>query len=68
MVCSFCSSNDLVITMLSLGIIGYVFMMMNEKQMQIKKDLDRTKMLKYKANSGKTGGNKTMDRASENIE
>jgi len=63
-----CDLIDLVITMLSLGIIGYVFMIVNEKQMQIKKDLDRTKMLKVKANSGKTGGNKAMDRAIENIE
>jgi hypothetical protein len=53
---------------LSLGIILYVFMMVNEKQMQIKRDLDRTRLLRHKANQGKAGGNKTIDRAVENIE
>ncbi len=35
-----------MIASLSLGIIVYAFMMMNEKQMQIKRDIDRTKMLR----------------------
>ena len=43
-------------------------MMVNEKTMQIKKDLDRTKLLRHKANQGKMGGNKTIDRAVDNIE
>ena len=53
---------------LSLGVILYAFMMVNEKQMQIKRDLDRTKMLRHKANAGKMGGNKEMERKVENIE
>ena len=57
-----------VIACLSLGIIAYAFMMVNEKQMHVKKDLDRTKMLKFKANSGRTGGSRTMERDMENIE
>lgn len=36
--------------------------------MQIKKDLDRTKMLRHKANLGKSGGNKKIDRDVEDIE
>lgn len=57
----------LVIATLALGIIVYAFMMMNEKQMQIKKDLDRTKMLRYRANAGKKGGNIEHERSLENI-
>lgn len=57
-----------MITSLALGIITYAFMMVNEKTQAIKKDLDRTKMLRHKANQGKMGGNKTIDRAVENIE
>jgi len=57
----------LVIATLALGIIVYAFMMMNEKQMQIKKDLDRTKMLRYRANAGKKGGNVEHERSLENI-
>ena len=43
-------------------------MMVNEKQMQIKKDLDRTKMLRYRANAGRSGGSIEMDRRVDNIE
>lgn len=53
---------------MSLGLIGYVFMMVNEKQMQIKRDIDRTKMLRFKANSGKIGGARTMENKIDNIE
>ena len=54
--------------MLSLGLIGYAFVMMNEKTMRIKRDLDRTKMLRHKANAGKKGGNIEMERKIDNIE
>ena len=57
-----------MIAALSLGVILYAFMMVNEKQMQIKRNLDRTKMLRHKANAGKLGGNKEMERKVENIE
>jgi len=57
----------IVIASMALGMILYAFMMMNEKQMQIKRDLDRTKMLKYRANAGKKGGNIEHERSLENI-
>jgi hypothetical protein len=46
-----------VIALLSLGIISYAFLMVNEKQMKIKQSIDRTKILKIKANEGKKGSN-----------
>ena len=58
----------IVIASMALGIIVYAFMMMNEKQMQIKRDLDRTKMLRYRANAGKKGGNVEHERRLENVE
>ena len=58
----------IVIASMALGMIVYAFMMMNEKQMQIKRDLDRTKMLRYRANAGKKGGNVEHERRLENIE
>lgn len=57
-----------IIASMALGMIVYAFMMMNEKQMQIKKDLDRTKMLRYRANAGKKGGNIEHERRLENVE
>lgn len=53
---------------MALGIILYAFMMMNEKQMAIKRDLDRTKMLRYRANAGKKGGNIEYERKLESVE
>ena len=45
------------ISLLTLGITFYTFLMVNEKQMRIKEDLTRTKTLRGKANAGKLGGN-----------
>ena len=45
------------IAALVLGIIGYTFLMVNEKTMRIKEDFERTKMLKKKGNEGKAGAN-----------
>ena len=53
---------------MALGMIVYAFMMMNEKQMEIKRNLDRTKMLRYRANAGKQGGNIEHERRLDNIE
>jgi hypothetical protein len=36
--------------------------------MQIKRDIDRTKLLRIKANTGKVGASKDMDRKVDNIE
>jgi len=45
------------IAFLTLGIIFYTFLMVNEKQMRIKTDLERTKMLRIKASAGSKGAN-----------
>jgi len=52
---------------MSLGIIAYAFYMMNEKQMIIKQEIDRTKMLKIKANEGRKGGNVLLERKREDL-
>ena len=38
-----CINFILVIALLSLGVISYVFFMVNEKQMKIKHDIERTR-------------------------
>jgi hypothetical protein len=48
--------------------ISYGFVMMNEKQMQIKRNLDRTKLLRHRANAGTKGGGIAVERARENYE
>lgn len=52
---------------MSLGIIAYAFFMMNEKQMIIKQEIDRTRMLKIKANEGRKGGNVLLERKREDL-
>ena len=44
------------IALLTLGTIFYTFLMINEKQMRIKQDLDHTKVLRTKASAGKFKG------------
>ena len=44
------------IAFLTLGRIFYTFLMINEKQMRIKQDLDHTKVLRTKASAGKFKG------------
>lgn len=53
---------------LSLGLILYAFVMMNEKQMAIKRNIDRTRMLRHKANAGTKGGAIEGERKRENLE
>lgn len=50
------------IAMLTFSIVFYTFLMMNEKQMRIKEDLERNKTLKTKANAGRTGANILAER------
>jgi len=50
------------IAMLTLGITFYTFIMVNEKQMRIKEDLERTRTLKYKAGAGRKGANVLAER------
>ena len=50
------------ISLLTLGITFYTFLMVNEKQMRIKEDLTRTKTLRAKSNAGKLGGTLVEER------
>jgi hypothetical protein len=43
------------IALMALGTIAYTFFVVNEKQMKIQYDLDRTKVLKRKGNAGRIG-------------
>ena len=45
------------ISFLTLGILFYTFLMVNEKQMKIATDLERTKTLRTKARLGRKGAN-----------
>ena len=58
----------IVIALIALGVIGYAFLMMNEKQMKIKQDIERTRILRIKANEGRKGMNVLPERQRENIE
>ena len=51
-----------------MGVIGYAFLMVNEKQMKIKQDIERTKILKYKAGEGKKGMSILAERERENLQ
>ena len=59
---------EIVIALIALGVIGYAFLMMNEKQMKIKQDIDRTRLLRIRANEGRKGMNLLPERKRENIE
>lgn len=50
------------IALLALGTTFYAFLMLNEKQMRIKTDLERTKMLRQKAGQGKRGASILLER------
>lgn len=50
------------IAFLTLGIIFYTFLMINEKQGRIRTDLERTKTLRAKSAAGKKGANLTEER------
>jgi hypothetical protein len=56
------------ITLLALGITFYTFLMVNEKQMRIKTTLERTKMLRTKANAGSKGASIVSERELANQE
>ena len=45
------------IATLTLGIVAYTFLMVNEKTMRIKEDFERTKLLKTKGAAGRAGAN-----------
>lgn len=56
------------IALLTLGTVFYTFLMVNEKQMRIKSDLEHTKMLRTKANAGRKGANILPERELTNHE
>lgn len=55
------------IALLSLGIVFYTFLMVNEKSMRIKQDLEHTSTLRNKAAAGRKGASIIMERDRENI-
>lgn len=64
----FSSFNSLVIAMLSFSLIAYAFLIVNEKQMKITEEIDRTKMLRIRANEGKKGMSTLAERNRESLE
>lgn len=50
------------ISLLALGTIFYSFLMLNEKQIRIKQDLDHTKLLRSKALGGRKGASLLEER------
>lgn len=55
------------IACISLSLIFYTFLVMNDKQMRIKTDLERTKTLRYMSVRGKDGLNKAVERKKDDI-
>ena len=50
------------ISFLTLGMLFYAFLMVNEKQMRIKESLERSKTLRTKASAGRKGANIVAER------
>lgn len=55
------------ISLLTLGIVFYTFLMVNEKQMRIKEEVERTRTLKRKAVAGRSGANILVEREQNSI-
>ena len=56
------------IASLTLGMLFYAFLMVNEKQMRIKEDLERSKTLRTKASAGRKGANVAAERDLNDME
>ncbi len=54
------------IACISLSIIFYTFLVVNDKQMRIMTDIERSRQLKFKANTGKEGIGKKLTSEREN--
>lgn len=50
------------ISFLTLGMLFYAFLMVNEKQMRIKEDMERSFTLRTKASAGRKGANTLAER------
>ena len=55
------------IACLSVSIIFYTFLVVNDKQMRILSDIERTRTLKRKAGTGREGLSKVVEREKDNI-
>ena len=53
------------IACLTLGIIFYTFLVVNDKNMRIMRDIEKTKTLKYKASRGRDGLSKVAKRTKD---
>ena len=56
------------IACISLSIVFYTFLMVNEKQMRITRDIERTRTLRFKANRGRDGLSTTAERSRDKLE
>ena len=56
------------IACLSISIIFYTFLVVNDKQMRILSDIERTRTLKNKAGRGREGLSKVMERERESFQ
>ena len=55
------------IACISLSIIFYTFLIMNEQQMRVKQDIERTKTLRFKGTRGREGLSTTVERKRDDI-
>lgn len=56
------------IASITLGMLFYAFLMVNEKQMRIKEEIERSKTLRTKASAGRKGANLTAERDLDDME
>lgn len=56
------------ISFLTLGMLFYAFLMVNEKQMRIKEEMERSKTLRAKAMAGRKGANIIAERDLDDME
>ena len=56
------------IASITLGMLFYAFLMVNEKQMRIKEEIERSKTLRTKASAGRKGANLTAERDLNDME
>ena len=55
------------IACLTLGIIFYTFLVVNDKNMRVMRDMERSKTLKYRANRGRDGLSTVAKRTKDNV-
>ena len=55
------------IAIISMSVVFYTFLVVNDKQMRIKQDIERTRTLKLKASSGREGIQTLEERRKDNL-